>query len=71
MLYKTIDGDVVDAICHRVYGNRPGMTEQVLEANRDINGSSLADWGPVLPAGLIISLPELADAPKKRKQLWE
>ena len=52
--YKTKDGDVLDDIVHRFYGDTGnGIVETVLEAN-----TGLADYGPVLPAGLSIALPE-------------
>lgn len=53
--YITRQGDTVDAICFAHYGTeRGGTTEAVLEAN-----FRLADNGPVLPAGLKITLPAL------------
>lgn len=52
--YQTRDGDSLDHICWRHYGRQSGAVEIVLEANR-----RLADIGPVLPAGLIIDLPDL------------
>lgn len=48
---------MVDAICMAVYGDEPGYTEAVLEAN-----PGLADIGPILPAGVVVSLPDLAAA---------
>jgi len=50
--YRTRDGDMLDAICSRFYGNEQDVTEQVLAAN-----PGLADVGPILPAGLILTLP--------------
>lgn len=54
--YVTKDGDMIDAICWRYYdkGQQPLAVERVYEANR-----GLAKRGPVLPAGVIITLPEL------------
>jgi phage tail protein X len=54
--YVTRQGDVVDLICWRYYGQTTGTTELVLDAN-----PGLADRGPVLPAGIEILLP---DAPR-------
>ncbi len=72
MEYKTRDGDMVDRICHQYYGDRPGATEAVLEANLKVSGKSLAEWGPVLPAGLVINLPDLPAAAKAATvQLWD
>lgn len=53
--YRTRDGDMLDAICRHYYGRESAVTA-VLEANRH-----LADYGPVLPPGVIIDLPELPD----------
>ncbi|QSB03232.1 tail protein X [Methylomonas sp. EFPC1] len=65
--YRSKAGDVLDAICYKHYAARPGATEAVLEANR-----GLADIGPVLPAGVIIELPELAPvAPAATVRLWD
>ena len=52
--YLTSDSDVLDAVCHRHYGPRPGAVEAVLDAN-----PGLADRGPLLPARLRIELPDL------------
>ena len=72
MEFKTRDGDMVDRICHDHYGGRHGTTEAVLEANQDVGGQSLAEWGPVLPAGLVINLPDLpAAAPSTAVNLWD
>lgn len=56
MQYRTRDGDVLDAICWAYYG-RVDVVPAVLEANRD-----LARLGPVLPAGVLIELPALAQS---------
>lgn len=50
----TIAGDMVDAIAFDTYGYRPGSVEAVFEAN-----PGLCEHPPVLPAGLVIVLPEL------------
>jgi phage tail protein X len=64
-LYRTRDGDMVDAICQAHYGSE-GMVEQVYEANPD-----LAELGPVLPLGLVLNLPEEAVEPiAKPLRLW-
>ena len=63
--YRTIDGDMVDAICKAHYGDEH-MTPAVYAAN-----PSLAERGPVLPKGILITLPE-GDIPAPRKpiRLW-
>lgn len=53
--HKAVQGDTVDLICRRVYGDESGYVEAVLAAN-----PGLADLGPVLPIGTAIVLPELA-----------
>ncbi|XPV77922.1 MAG: tail protein X [Desulfovibrio sp.] len=65
--YRTKDGDTVDAICWKYYGRTEDTTEAVYMAN-----VGLADKGPILQAGIIITLPEIA-APEKDKgvSLWD
>ncbi|MEM7270748.1 MAG: tail protein X [Pseudomonadota bacterium] len=66
-LYRTIDGDVADAICWRLFGQTRGLTEALFEAN-----PGLADHGPVLPAGLLLRLPEAQQtALPQRLKLWD
>lgn len=52
--YRTKEGDVLDAICAKYYGNEHGTTEAVLQAN-----PNLCKLPVLLPAGLVITLPEL------------
>lgn len=67
MKYRTRDGDVLDAICTRHYGDLPFRVEDVIAAN-----PGLAARGPVLPSGLIIDLPEIEDSAPERPtiRLW-
>lgn len=60
--------DTVDALCWRHYGRTAGVTEAVLEAN-----PGLADYGPVLPQGLVVNMPEAqASAPQRQMvNLWD
>ncbi len=55
-VYRTADGDMVDEIAWRYYSKRqqPLAVERVYDAN-----PGLADFGPILPAGVLITLPEL------------
>lgn len=53
--YLTSDGDVVDNICWKYYGFTEKSTEAVFARN-----AFLPSFGPVLPAGLIITLPILS-----------
>ena len=62
--YRTVDGDVLDAICWRHYGHERA-TAAVLEAN-----PGLAARGPVLPAGVVIELPDLQPPTTAVIRLW-
>lgn len=65
--YNTSEGDTLDMICWKHYGQQSGAVEAVLEANR-----GLADLGPVLPINTSIILPDLT-APASKEQpirLW-
>lgn len=53
MKYRTNKGDMLDAICHKYYKARPGAMEEVLKAN-----PGLAKVGALLPAGMVIELPD-------------
>lgn len=67
--YTTRYGDTVDYICWRHYGSeRGGTTESVLDAN-----IGLAEKGPVLPAGVVITLPALTTPTRAEKmiELWD
>lgn len=66
--YKTRDGDVLDDVVWNYYGTRAGLAvETVLNAN---NG--LADIGAVLPAGILITLPDLpTPAATTGVKLWD
>ncbi|MDE0625475.1 MAG: tail protein X [Bryobacterales bacterium] len=67
-VWITTDGDMLDAVCEAHYGPRPGAAEAVLRAN-----PGLAERGPVLPAGIRIELPDLADRPASSGavRLWD
>lgn len=65
--YRTKEGDTLDWICWKFYGNRPGAVELVLDAN-----PTLADQPPELPANLQICLPELpVDNQDGGVKLWD
>lgn len=55
-IYTTVQGELVDAICRRAYGDESGYVEAVLDAN-----PGLAAQAAPLPAGTIIVLPDVAD----------
>ncbi|MEK2611129.1 tail protein X [Pseudomonas shirazensis] len=65
---RTEQNDTVDALCWRHYGRTAGVVEAVLDAN-----PGLADRGPTLPSGLLVTLPELqATAPERQMvNLWD
>lgn len=66
--YKTKDGDTADFIAWKNYGTTSGLVvEQLLDANR-----GLADLGPVLPAGVLVTLPDI-DTTKRVQgvKLWD
>lgn len=56
MKYRTKDGDVLDKICRDYYGSNPHSVEAVYDAN-----PGLAWLGPVLPSGVLITLPNADD----------
>lgn len=66
--YTTKDGDVLDLICFQHYGFDIGVTETVLEYN-----VGLSAHGEVLPAGLVIELPEITAPVAEVEQinLWD
>lgn len=63
----TVEGDVLDAVCWRHYGtDAAAAVPAVLAAN-----PGLADAAPVLPAGVVVELPELpAPAVRAVVRLW-
>lgn len=65
---RTQQNDTVDALCWRHYGRTVGVVEAVLDAN-----PGLADRGPVLPPGLLVTLPEQQTAAPERQMinLWD
>lgn len=54
MQYRTVDGDMLDDICHRLLGDAHRVVE-VLELN-----PGLADRPMPLPSGVVIDLPDPA-----------
>lgn len=64
--YTTKAGDTVDEIAWRFYGDTAAMA-QILEANR-----GLADYGPLLPAGVVVTMPTITvTATKQGVKLWD
>lgn len=60
MIYRTKQGDVLDAVVFKYYEGQAGALEQVLEANK-----GLVKHGPILPAGLAVVLPDLPKPSQK------
>lgn len=65
--YTTQAGDVLDALCYAEYGTEHGTTEAVLAVN-----PTLAQHPAVLPAGVVILLPDLQSSSpvKTQVKLW-
>lgn len=54
-VYRTIDGDMPDAICKTYLGSEAHLPA-LLDAN-----PHLADLGPVWPAGVLVTLPVVTE----------
>ena len=67
-VYVTIDGDMIDSIAHAYYGKHARNTEALLAANWRV-----VYLGPVLPAGTVIKLPQIATTPQPAtfRRLWD
>ena len=68
IIYTTRQGELVDAICRRAYGDESGYVEAVLDAN-----PGLAAMASPLPAGTVIVLPDvpLASEVVRIVSLWD
>ena len=66
--YLSKSGDVVDEIVKSYYGTLKGrMVEQVLDSN-----PGLADYGPILPYGVSIVLPDIQTPVQEASiRLWD
>lgn len=66
--YMTSDGDTADYIAWKHYGTQDGrVVEQMVDAN-----PGLADIGPVLPAGIMVTLPDIQpEAAAQGVRLWD
>ncbi len=66
LTYITKDGDTVDYVAWKHYGSTINKAvESVLLANKN-----LAGHGPVLPAGIRITLPEVQAPTQQGVRLW-
>ena len=64
--YTTKEGDMVDLVCAKYYGSTSGgQVEAVLAAN-----PGLADYGPILPSGVQIVLPDITPQPATITRIW-
>lgn len=65
---RAFQHETVDALCWRHYGRTAGVTEDVLKAN-----PGLADYGPTLPQGLVVTMPEAQRTAPERQMvnLWD
>lgn len=68
MQVRTQQYDTVDALCWRHLKKTRDVVEKTLELN-----PGLADYGPVLPHGLLVRLPDVSPAPTTTPtlKLWE
>ncbi|MFM2476350.1 tail protein X [Celerinatantimonas sp. MCCC 1A17872] len=64
-IYRTRDGDVLDQICNDYYGRSSAIID-VYDAN-----PGLVDYGAILPAGIEITLPDLAAPVAQGTSLWD
>ena len=66
--YSTKDGDTLDEIAYRYYGNTNNkVVEKIIEANFGIT-----DYPAILPASVLIELPEVTQSTEKQKvKLWD
>jgi len=68
MIYRSKDGDVLDQVCAKHYGDAPYSVEEVLAAN-----PGLAAQGPVLSSGILIELPAVEETAQEKPtiRLWD
>lgn len=65
--YRTKEGDMLDMVCLTYYGQAVRYVEAVLETN-----PGLAEIGAVLPAGIMIELPDFPEIKERAGsiRLW-
>lgn len=69
MQVRAQQGDTLDLLCWRYLGQTGGVVEAALELNPDI-----AAFGPILPHGHLVTLPDQGGATSKQNQtvqLWD
>lgn len=67
MIYRTKNGDRLDNIAYEQYGRCSAVVD-ILKANR---GTRLSDQPELLPAGLLIKLPDVVPAKSATVKLWD
>ena len=66
-IYRTQDNDTLDRIAWQHYGSMAGTVEAILNANH-----GLADYGAILPRGVLITLPDYPKPPTNTGvRLWD
>lgn len=63
---RTSDGDLLDSLCQAHYGHLRGTVEAVLQANQ-----GLGDEPQPYRAGILITLPDLAEPEAEEVTLWD
>lgn len=68
MQVRAQQGDTVDRLVNRHLGQTSGLVEQTLLLN-----PSLANYGPILPVGLLVTLPDNTKQAQAAQpvQLWD
>lgn len=68
MIYRTKDGDVLDQVCAKHYGDAPYSVEAVLASN-----PGLAAHGPVMCSGILIDFPVVTETAQEKPtiRLWD
>ena len=66
MTCRTVEGDLLDTLCHHYYGHLNRCVEAVLAANQ-----GLADEPQPFRAGLLITLPDLEVETDSVISLWD
>lgn len=64
-IIRTSDGDRLDTLCYRYYGNLNGTVEAVIDAN-----PGLAKMAQPFASGILITLPDFPAKVNKPVQLW-
>ncbi|MCB1466658.1 MAG: tail protein X [Rhizobiaceae bacterium] len=61
--YRTVQFDRIDRICEKRYGS---TENRIVEFILDVN-DGLEQYGIILPAGILIELPDLPAAPPRQE----